>query len=146
MESKIVIRKARISDVNKIYSLGMKTKELRFSKKFGFHGKDEIKEYSKNKNGNILLVALYKNKFAGFLFAKIVDKDWCILDNIAIDKKYRQHGIGSELIEYLSKMLKNKGMDYVQCLVDSKNKKLRNFWKGKGFKEEKVFVWVDKEV
>ncbi|MBS3074972.1 hypothetical protein J4429_00775 [Candidatus Pacearchaeota archaeon] len=35
-------------------------------------------------------------------------------------------------------------INYIQILEDLHNKKTRKFWKDKGFKEEKTFVWADK--
>ena len=43
MKQDIKIRKAKKTDINKIYELGKNTKELRFSKKLGFHDLKEIK-------------------------------------------------------------------------------------------------------
>ena len=143
-KSEVIIRNAREEDINKIYSLGKQTKELRFSKKLGFHDKKEIKEYVKNKNGNVLLVAVYEREFAGFLFAKIVDSDWCMLDNIVVEKKFREKGVGTEFINYLIKLLKNKKIGYVQSLVEEDNKRLRRFWEDEGLDAGKKFIWYDK--
>lgn len=144
MKSEIIIRKAELIDVNNIYSLGKKTKELRFSKKIGFHDKSEIREYSRNKNGNILLVAENNGDFAGFLFAKIIDKDWCMLDNLVVETKFRNMGIGTHFIKYLLKFLKKRKIGYIQSLVEEDNKKLRKFWENEGFSPGKKFIWYDR--
>ncbi|MCX6741908.1 MAG: hypothetical protein NTX24_01890 [Candidatus Pacearchaeota archaeon] len=39
------VRKAKLSDADKVYSLGLKTKELEFSSEFPFHEKSELKEF-----------------------------------------------------------------------------------------------------
>jgi N-acetylglutamate synthase-like GNAT family acetyltransferase len=144
MNSKFEIRRAKLGDIEDIFCLGKKTKELNFSKKMQFHDKIELKQFIKNSRENILLVATIDNIIVGFLYAKIVSKTWCILDNLVVDKKNREEGIGSLLIEELYKILKSKKINYVQILEEIHHKKTREFWKKKGFKEEKVFIWADK--
>jgi GNAT superfamily N-acetyltransferase len=103
-----------------------------------------IIEFVKKPKYNILLVAESCEEIIGFLYAKIVSKTWCILDNLVVDKKYREEGIGNLLVEDLYKILKSKKINYVQILEDIHHKKTREFWKKKWFKEEKIFVWADK--
>jgi N-acetylglutamate synthase-like GNAT family acetyltransferase len=144
MASKILIRRANIKDISQIYNLGKKTKELEFSKGMTFHDRVELKEFIKKPRDNILLVSLVDKKISGFLYAKIVSRTWCILDNLVIDEYYRGHGIASLLLENLYKILKNKKVSYIQILEDIHHKKTREFWKRKGFIEEKKFIWADK--
>ena len=154
------IRNAKPKDATEIYKLGKEIHELAFSKKFPFHELSEIKEFIKNKEQNIFLVAEeeMKNqekknqekkkevKIIGFLYAKILSHHaggWCMLDNIAILKKYRKHGIGSLLLQELYKNLKQRKIHYVQIL-EAHRKSTRKFWKQKGFKETKTFIWAEK--
>ncbi|MEK6886148.1 MAG: GNAT family N-acetyltransferase [Nanoarchaeota archaeon] len=143
---KPIIRKAKLIDINSIYNLGRKTKELNFSPKMSFHDKAELMEFIKKPRYNILLVATFEKNVVGFLYAKIVSHSWCLLDNIAVDEKYRNHGIGNLLMHELYHELKNVRVHYVQVLEEIHHKKTREFWKKKGFKEEKVFVWADREI
>ena len=83
---------------------------------------------------------------AGFLYAKIVSKTWCILDNLVVDKKYRKHGMGGLLVDELYKILKKDKIGYVQVLEEIYHKNTRKFWKDNGFKEEKLFVWADRVI
>jgi len=109
-----------------------------------FHDKIELKEFIKNKKDNVLLVSIFDKKIVGFLYAKIVSKTWCILDNLVVSEEFREQGIGSLLLDKFYKILKNKKINYVQILEDIHHKKTRKFWKEKGFKEERVFIWADK--
>lgn len=142
MKSKIIIRKARKEDINQIFKLGEQIPELKFSKKH-FHEKFELKQFTKG-NDNIFLIAEFNKEILGFIYAKILTKDWCMLDNLVVDEKYREHGIGTILLNELYKILKKQKVSYVQILEEIHHKNTRNFWKDKGFKEEKVFVWADK--
>ena len=140
----IEIRRGKLKDISQIYNLGKKTKELEFSEKMNFHDKIELKEFVTEKRDNILLVCLTHKKIVGFLYAKIVSKEWCILDNLVIEENYRNNGIGSLLLEDLYQILKKKKLNYIQILEEIHHKKTREFWKKKGFKEEKKFIWADK--
>ncbi len=144
MKLKTKIREAKLKDLNYIYSLGKEIKELKFCRKMNFHDKIELREFIKRPKDNILLVAVSEKRVIGFLYAKIISKTWCMLDNLAVDKDYRNKGIGTLLLKEFYKILKKKKIHYLQILEDIHRKKTREFWKKNGFKEEKVFLWADK--
>jgi len=144
----ITIRHAKEDDVSKIYNLGKKINELGFSKKFPFHERSELKEFIKNKKENIFLVAV-SDEITGFLYARILSKHargWCMLDNLAVDGKYRNYGVGTLLLKELYKILRKRKVNYIQVLENINHKKTRKFWKDKGFKETKIFVWAEKTI
>jgi ribosomal protein S18 acetylase RimI-like enzyme len=145
-KKEVKIRHAKKGDINTIYSMGVRNKELTFSKRERFHTKDELLEWLKKRKENIFLAALIENGVAGFLYAKVIGRHWCMLDILVVDNKYREHGIGSSLLTKLYDMLREQKIDYVQVLEDAHSKKTRKFWKSKGYKEEKLFVWADKYV
>ncbi len=141
-----LVRKAKLSDVNQIYHLGSKIEELEFLSEFTFHEKYELREFLSHPKENILLLAVVKKGIVGFIYAKILARSnggWCMLDNIAVLKKYRGQGIGSSLLKELYKELKRIKINYVQILEEIHHKKTRAFWKSKGFKEKKVFIWAE---
>jgi N-acetylglutamate synthase-like GNAT family acetyltransferase len=147
MKSKIIIRKARKEDIDPVLEIGNNLEDaLKASKnkKAHFHEKGEFILFIKNSNENIFLVAEANSRIVGFLYAKILSKDWCMIDNLAIKKEFQKHHIGTSLVNELSKILKKRKITYVQILEEVHHKNTRNFWKGRGFKEEKVFVWADK--
>lgn len=146
MAEKIIVRRCSIKDVDAIFNIGLHTKELQFSKKINFHEKTEFIEWIKHPRDNIFLVALAAGKIDGFLYAKIVSREWCILDNIAVDKFCRHMGIGTKLLEKLYTLLKRKKVSYVQALVEEHQRKTREFWRERGFRQGKIFVWYEKEL
>lgn len=148
-EGKFIVRKAKLSDVDGIYNLRLKTEELEFSSEFPFHEKSELREFILNPKENILLVALINKKVVGFIYSKILSRrgdGWCMLDNIAVLKKYRDHGIGTRLLEETCKELKKRKVYCVQLLEELHHKKTRKFWKNRGFKEKKIFVWAEEMI
>jgi len=136
------IRHAKKEDVGEIYQLGEKVDELRFSGKH-FHEKFELVGFLKGKD-NVFLVAEENGFIVGFIYARIISKDWCMLDNLVVNKKIRGNGVGSLLLEEFYRVLRKRGVDYVQVLEEIHHRKTRKFWHDKGFKEEKVFIWADK--
>jgi ribosomal protein S18 acetylase RimI-like enzyme len=148
-EVEFVVRKAKLSDVPEIYNLGLKTEELEFSSEFPFHEKSELKKFISKHKENILLVAIVKKMIVGFIYSKILSRrgdGWCMLDNIAVLKKYRDHGIGTSLLDETCKELKKRKIYYVQLLEEMHHKKTRKFWKHRGFKEKKIFVWAEEMI
>jgi ribosomal protein S18 acetylase RimI-like enzyme len=146
-EEEIKIRKARLQDVEQIYLLGKQIKELQYSEKFEFHDKEELNEFVKEKKENILLVAVKREQIVGFLYARVLTRcagGWCMLDNIAVAEEYRSKGIGKSLLNGLYDILKKRSVNYVQVLVDAESNKAREFWKKRGFKEKKNFIWAEK--
>jgi GNAT superfamily N-acetyltransferase len=142
----VTIRRGKAKDVKNIFALGSKVEELKFSKKSNFHEVDEILEWTKHPKEDIILVAEVDGKLAGFLYAKIINCHWCMLDDEAVKKEFRGKGIGTLLLNELYKTLKKQKIDYVQVLEEIHHKKTRKFWKEKGFKERKVFIWAEKTI
>lgn len=144
---KVEIRRAKEKDINKIIKIGSELEDaLKASKsnKCHFHERLEFIEFIKKPKENILLVAEYNKQVIGFLYAKILTKDWCMIDNLAVEKEFQNEGVGTHLLNELYNILNNKKIAYLQCLIEINHKKTRKFWKDRGFKEGKTFVWVDK--
>ena len=146
---KITITKAKLSEAGEIYRLGKKIHELDFSRRLHFHELSEIKEFISHPKENIFLVAKENGEIIGFVFAKILSHHaggWCMLDNIGVEKKYRNQGAGEELLKALYKEIKNRKVWYVQILEEAHHKKTRSFWKKMGYNETKMFIWAEKKV
>lgn len=144
---KVEIRGARKEDVDEIIKIGSKLEDaLKASKssKSHFHEKSEFIEFIKKSKGNILLVAEEHKQVIGFLYAKILTKDWCMIDNLAVKKNFQNMGVGNLLLNKLYSILNKRKITYIQGLIEINHKKSRKFWKDRGFKEGKIFVWVDK--
>lgn len=143
----IAIRRAQKKDIDKIFNLGCRLEDaLKASnqKWEHFHKKSEFFEFIKKPEKNILLVAETEGKFVGFIYAEIAGKNWCRLDNIAVDKKYQNKKIGTKLLNELYKILRKKKISYIQLLTEIHHKQTKKFWKNKGFKEGKTLVWFDR--
>ena len=139
---------AKPQNAVEIYRLGKSIKELNFSKKYPFHELSEIKEFIKKPKENIVFIAKENNKITGFLYARILSHHaggWCMLDNLAVSKESRNNGIATELLHRLYKELKKRKINYIQIL-EANNKKTKKFWKQKGYKKTKTFIWCEKTI
>jgi len=139
----VSIHRARPQDVNSVYRLVTSISEFAASGETRFFKREELKEWI-GRRDSVVLVAQDKGNIIGFLFAKIISKHWCMLDSIAVNPRYRNKGIGKQLLDKLYAILKRKGVDYMQGLVDVGQGKTRAFWKKRGFKEGNSFVWIEK--
>lgn len=92
-----------------------------------FHEKSELLGFMKKPKKNLFLVAEVENKFAGFLYAEIIDKNWCRLDNMAVEKGCQRQGIGTKLLNELYKILKKRKIWYIQLLTKKNHKKTQKF-------------------
>ena len=142
---KIKIRIGAFKDVNEVFKIGEQTKELRFSRKMHFHEKREIKTWIKDKK-SILLVAESNKQVIGFLYAILIDKDWCMLDNVSVKKEFRNNGVGTLLIETFNRQMKKMKVTYISALVDRNYKEPHDFWKKQGFQEGTTYIWYGKDI
>ncbi|MBI2062406.1 MAG: GNAT family N-acetyltransferase [Candidatus Yanofskybacteria bacterium] len=143
---KIKIRKAKKSDVEAIYNLGMATKEFWVSPQTKFYTKKELYNWLKNPKENTLLIALCNNKVVGFSFTKIMSVEWAVVDTMAISLEFRGLGIGILLVKEGTKLLKKKGINLISGLVGTEHLKAIKFWKKIGYRMGKKFFWMERNI
>jgi ribosomal protein S18 acetylase RimI-like enzyme len=145
----VIIRKAKISDVEKLYDLVRATPEIGGSDDMFCYSKKEIKTWIQNPKENIWLVAELKTEkrkqIVGLLFAKLMSYDWCMIDGIGVRKNYRNYQLGTKLLQKLEKILKQRKVRFMQAYTDINNKNTHKFWKKNGLKSGKTFIWFDKK-
>ncbi|MBN1793015.1 GNAT family N-acetyltransferase [Candidatus Woesearchaeota archaeon] len=139
----MAVRRARPRDLEGIYNIVKGTREFEASKNTRFFKKQELKEWISDRKSSIVLVS-EEGKINGFLFAKIISRNWCMLDSIAVSPDHRGKGCATRLLDKLYKELKAKKCDYIQALVLAGNKQTRGFWRKKGYSEGNKFVWIEK--
>ena len=143
---KIKFRRARLNDVPKILVLGKEAKELIASKTTKFYDKRELVDWIKKPKDNILLVAERDKVILGFIFAKIMSPNWCMIDGILVKRDERGKRIGTHLLERLNSILKKKKNYFLQLFVDAHCQKAFKFWQKKNFRRGKIFVWFEKDL
>jgi ribosomal protein S18 acetylase RimI-like enzyme len=135
------IRKASIKDIDKLYYLIGKTKEVHITE--NIYSKSFIKKLIKNRTTYAIIVEEDK-KIIGLLTAAI----WKYLgasyvDMVIVDREFRNKGIAKELYKnYLLYLKKNK-ISYVWWLVDKNNKKIQKILEKLKLKKRKLCYYYD---
>jgi len=139
----VKIRPMEKKDVDAVYSLGIRSEELYSSGEGTWYPKPALKEWLKHKNDDILLVAEYNKKVAGFCLTYVHFRKWALLDSIVVDKKLRRKSIASELMKETFRIAKESGLVYAQGLVRDNNKKTLSFTKKLGMRKGNRFYIFD---
>jgi N-acetylglutamate synthase-like GNAT family acetyltransferase len=136
-----MVRKANEKDVDFIFELAKALPELNASKNEVYRSKEEILEWI-NDDKSIVLV----KENEGFIFAKLLSSNWCMIDAIAIKTDSRGKGTSTQLLNELYSILKEKNINYVSGLVLEDSKEARNFWNKQGYSEGKELIWIEKHL
>jgi ribosomal protein S18 acetylase RimI-like enzyme len=119
------------------------TKLIQDENKYNVNLKDNIviKNYFKamlRNPQNILLGEIRDNKIVGYLFLKIIFDDTVkdpsyLIDGLYVDDKYRQLGIGSNLIEEAIKYVQDKHIRYLEVNAMANNQIAKKLYEKYGF-------------
>ncbi len=90
------------------------------------------------------------NKIIGFIYADTEDvdrayKDVVCIVYIAVDKKYRNKGVGSKLYNVCVKELKKRKEKYVYAWANPKSG-IVDFFKKNGFVKGNYEIWMDRKL
>jgi ribosomal protein S18 acetylase RimI-like enzyme len=152
-------RFANISDLDKVSFFG---KELMDShKKYGWYYTfkknyyEEIKKETKtaiSSKDSFVLVAEESGKLIGYCLVSVnstpnepmqiyVWKKEAEIVDLYVEKRYREHKVGENLLKKAFEMSKKKGIDVVRIVIDHRNKRAKHFYlkEGMDFYDE-VFV------
>jgi len=102
-----------------------------------------IKEDFRN---NDIYVAIEDNKIVGFVMVSvdsgIKNKLW--INELWIIKEYQGKGIGRELMNYIEKIYKNKGIRTFILVADTRKGGAVNFYKKINYKKDNSLVYMKK--
>ena len=140
----MVIRIANEMDIEKIMVLEEQAFKLHSEARPDLIGKHtvNIKGIIEDNNREIF-VADNENEIIGFCIVSIVEiKDHFMyhdmtnieIDDLCIDDKYRQKGVGKKLFEKVKIFGKEKGAQYITLTVWDFNKNAKNFYEHLGMK------------
>ncbi len=99
-----------------------------------------VKNYFKNivkLKDNILLGYKKDNKIVGYLYLKPIENHY-IIDGLYVEKEYRNQSIATSLIKEAEKILKQKGIKYVDINVLNNNKLAKDIYESLEFKVFKI--------
>jgi len=137
------IRKAKQSDINRIYSLGKDLKASKVNKKtIAFWKKPTLSKIIKSKN-DVLLVAEKDKKVIGYIIINYNPSfEKAIIENIYVDES-RHQGVGTLLLEGAIKQLKKNKCKYICTFTKLTNKNTLRWFSHRGIKPGAKFVWSD---
>ncbi len=87
---------------------------------------------------DLSLIAEYEGRLVGFVLARVAYVGLpmagvCLIHSMAVLPEYREHGIGTLLVEKLRDSCKAKGIQTVRALVPAANTRLMNYCEELGF-------------
>ena len=142
----MVIRKAAISDLQRIQELNNELFELELANYDKYLIKDwplsiKGKEYFENAIKNsFVIVADIENKIVGYLLGEENDIPYynfkiAELCNMRVDENYRRNGVGNALYKEFEKYYKKHGITHFMVTASYKNESAKAFYKKVGFTE-----------
>ncbi|WP_455756288.1 GNAT family N-acetyltransferase [Sulfurimonas sp.] len=141
-----MVRKANIDDL-KILSKLLKelfTQEIEFEVDKKLQKKALAKIINSKKIGDIFVLQKKKKVIAMvtilYTYSTALGARVCLLEDMVVDKSYRQKGYGSKLLNSVVKTLNKGDVKRVTLLSDYDNKKAHKFYKKFGFKKSSMVV------
>jgi Acetyltransferases len=146
------IRKATIEDLSDIQRLNHELFKKEFNEydnslNINWPLEQDGKNYFTNQIENqFVYIVLYDSKTIGYLSGLIRKTNSCfktkraVIDNMIIEEKYRNEGIGTLLIDEFKKWCKENSVDEILVDVFMKNNKGINFYKNNDFDDYEAFL------
>lgn len=144
--SKIIIRKAKVKDLDQVCALGSGVDEFCVNKHtVDFWPKDTL-EYAIKTDDVIILVA-EQDGLVGFVIANY-NKGFkkAIVENIIVRMDCRGQRIGDSLLKFLLELLEKRGCEYISTLVPIDAKNATALYIANGFTRGESFLWLDKAI
>ena len=147
------IRKATMKDFERILELQIQLDETEIEFDSNLKEKQEIidkeieslKKRIRKRNTIFLVATNEENEIIGFIDGLLWDDAWyynelvAFLDHICVDKKYRNNGYATKLLNEFEKIVKEKGAKYIRLLAFHHNMSAVSFYQKNGFSEYSMY-------
>jgi ribosomal protein S18 acetylase RimI-like enzyme len=137
------IRPANIKDSEILFDL-FNSSEYLIGGKNDKYTVNDIKDYIKNKS-NMIVVYESDKKVLGLIYVEI-HKCYIYVADFVVDSKYRNCGIGNELLAFIEKFAISKNIGEIEMFVESTNKNMLNFVQKRNYCKGKKFIYCSKEL
>lgn len=141
----MIIREAKLEDVDKIYNLGKVVEEFNVSGEAAtFWPKHILRNCIKSKT-DWLILAEENDEILGFTIinnSPVFKK--AVIENIFVTPQHRKKGIGKKLLTAAVEKIRETDCEYICILTEADNETAIDFYVGSGFNRGKNFAWLDK--
>ena len=138
------IREGNLSDIEELLKLGSRVEEFKTAEEVVTFWPRHILENILGNNRDIILVAEDDNKIVGFTIVNYSPSfKKALVENLFVDPKHRNKGIGSRLIKTLLRHLQRVGCEYVCTLIEASSGAVP-FYLKMGFNRGIDCAWLDK--
>lgn len=146
-----MIRKASLSDINQIADINKQLTKYHceidpetFTMPDDAHFSDSIAKSIESESSEIFVFddgvikgyALITKSFREIPIT--IRKRVCLIDQLAVDKNYRNEGIGTKLIDYIKSYVKENDFDVLEICVRAQNDKAYKLYKKLGFEPQLI--------
>ena len=139
------IRKAILKDIPEILNLLNSDANLIGNDEIKYN-KNHIKEYLSN-SIHILFVYEIKGRIAGVVLIEFLKTaGYIYLDDIIVDARYRDRGIGRRLLNYIEEFAKKQDCELIFMFVEENNNSMRNFIIKNKYEKGKKFIFFSKKL
>lgn len=140
------IRKAKLTDINKVISIGKNVNEFKVAKDtINFWPKNVLIKLVKSQK-DLMLVAEEAGKIIGFVIVNYNNNlSKAIIENIYVLSEFRNSGVGKKLLDSTLTILKKRKCSYVLALVENKYIKTIKWYSKQGFTKGVQCTWLDKK-
>ncbi len=146
----VIVRRPTSKDLAALFALWKKQTDFHYELDLAYYAPsapDEDKKFEKyftnalstndpyffvaEVNGILVGFITYKKGQANYFDTVIQEYGWVL--ELFIDSEYRDHGIGTKLMEEAAKFFKSEGLQYVKVEVSSHNTNAIQFYQKNGF-------------
>ena len=133
--AEVELRPISINDMEQLVELDNKTTG---ESRRGFFNK-RFSVQQNTPEAFISLAAITGGNLAGFVFARVLDGEFghenpvAVLDAIGVDPEVQGHGVGSQLMAELDRIMASRNVDELHTQADWNNPRMVDFFSALGF-------------
>ena len=140
------IRKAELKDIDFMLETGTVVEGFEPVEGEVFWGQEQLKKWFSNEEDVNLVIEL-DGKLIGYILT-IAHRPTgkVVIENLYVDKEYRNKGYAAELLNECLKKLKEKGNKFVSSFIEENNLPTIKLHEKLVFKKGKKFFWLNKNL
>lgn len=130
--SAMIINSPTLTDVHTMWKWGDENWQMWGDEVGKWCSKKTISLWITDPKDDVLLVVRDGKKLVGMCIVMVL-RNWAFCIGLFVEEQYRGKGIGKQLLDKAHIKLKQKNIENMILLVDTKNEKALKFYKREGF-------------